>query len=418
MSVGTRNAPRARGAGSLSGRVASVVAAPLRSEAGWVFPTAAFAASRVLFFAAGTIAARSIHGAVPATATVESPGALHEWAHWDGAWYSGIAVHGYTHFVSPLSTNFFPLYPATMSLGLKLFGGPAAWGVSISLVAGAVAFYFVYALADRLWGRPRAQAATLALAFFPTSFFLNAVYTESLFLALTAGSLWALYVRRNPLLAGVLGGFATATRHVALFLVVPLALESLRHRRELGRRGLAAIALVPTGLLGYMAYLWHAYGHPLEFKKAADDPQWRRSLDNPSDTLSRAWHEAGNGLRVAEHPLRVFDGTSPFPALVLAGVIGFAALVLCAVLLVLGLRLLPPALWLYGAALALFPVLYASGNFALFGYQRYFLAAFPLFYVLGAVLARSRLLLTAWLVASSVVGVYLTALFTTWRWVA
>ena len=33
-----------------------------------------------------------------------------------------------------------------------------------------------------------AQVATLALAFFPTAFFLNAVYTEALFLALTAGA--------------------------------------------------------------------------------------------------------------------------------------------------------------------------------------------------------------------------------------
>ncbi len=417
MNASTPIAATNRGPRSPVSRLVAAVAVPLRTRT-WAFPLLVFLGSRVLFFAAGTLAAHSIRDAIPETSTIESPGFLHEWAHWDGAWYSGIAVHGYPHFQSPLSTNFFPLYPATVGAGAKLFGGPAAWGVAVSLAAGAAALYFVYALGERLWDRRRAQAATLALAFFPTSFFLNAVYTESLFLALTAGALWALYVCRNPLLAGVLGGFASATRHVALFLVVPFALEWLRNRRELGLRGLVGTALVPTGIAGYMVYLWQQYGDPLEFKRAANDPQWRRSLANPGDTLTRAWHEAGNGLDIAAHPLRAFHGIDPVPALILAGLVAFVALVLSGALLVLGLRVLPPALWLYAAALALFPVLYASGNFALFGYQRYLLVAFPLFYVLGTVLARSRVLLAVWLTASAAIGVYLTALFTTWRWVA
>ncbi|QIN77815.1 hypothetical protein GBA65_03990 [Rubrobacter marinus] len=43
------------------------------------------------------------------------------------------------------------------------------------------------------------------MAFFPTAFFFNALYTEALFLALSAGAVWAALVRRDLLLAGALG---------------------------------------------------------------------------------------------------------------------------------------------------------------------------------------------------------------------
>jgi Gpi18-like mannosyltransferase len=45
------------------------------------------------------------------------------------------------------------------------------------------ALWFVYRITEELHGAPAARAATLALAFLPTAFFLNAAYTESLFLA-------------------------------------------------------------------------------------------------------------------------------------------------------------------------------------------------------------------------------------------
>jgi hypothetical protein len=46
------------------------------------------------------------------------------------------------------------------------------------------------------------------------------------------------------------------------------------------------------------------------------------------------------------------------------------------------------------------------------------LGAFPVFLVLGNLLSRSRLAMIPYLVFSSGLGVALTALFTTWRWVA
>jgi hypothetical protein len=48
------------------------------------------------------------------------------------------------------------------------------------------------------------------------------------FYALSAGSLWAVKVRQNLLLACVLAGFPAATRNVGVFLVVPLIYEWIR----------------------------------------------------------------------------------------------------------------------------------------------------------------------------------------------
>ena len=79
---------------------------------------------------------------------------------------------------------------------------------------------------------------------------------------------------------------------------------------------------------------------------------------------------------------------------------------------------LPLDLWLYSVLLLVAPILTPSPFWALTSFNRYLLAAFPLFVVLGWLLAQSRVLLGAWLLASAAVGVYLTVLFVTWRWVA
>ena len=71
------------------------------------------------------------------------------------------------------------------------------------------------------------------------SFFFSAVYTESLFLALSAGCFY-LARRERWVWAGVLGGLAAATRSIGVLLVVPLAVLYLQElTRSPGQPGLA-----------------------------------------------------------------------------------------------------------------------------------------------------------------------------------
>ncbi len=385
-------------------------------QTAWTFVFISFALSRLLFLGVGALAAAYLPDADPAGDPLGPPGFLSYWAHWDGAWFSEIATGGYSE-LDPASTAFFPLYPMLMRPGMVFGGGPALWGVVISLLATPFALFFLYRIAQRLYDLRAARAATLALAFFPTSFFLNAVYSEALFLALSTGAVWAALVRRNLLLAGVFGALAAATRNLGVILLLPLFLEWLRHRRAFGLRGLAGAALVPTGFLAYAGFLWARFEDP--FVSAREQGEhWGRELANPFVTLREAWQAAGDGLKYLLDPKVLFLSTSATPSLEASNMLNLAFFVLCLVLLVVGLFVLPPGLSLYAFVVVLLPVLTPAPSFPLMSMPRLLLGVFPIFLALGYLISRSRPALVLWLLLGTGAGMALTALFTTWRWVA
>ena len=366
--------------------------------------------------AAGTLAVAFLPGADPAGDPLEPAGFLNYWANWDGAWYAEIASQGYGTR-APESTAFFPLYPLSVRFGTSLVGGPAIWGVVISLLSTALALYFVYRIAENLYGVRAARASTLALAFFPTAFFLNAVYTEALFLALTAGAVWAARARGNLWLAGVLGALAAATRNLGVLLLIPLCFEWVRRRRELGVRGLAGLFLIPVGLVAYAVFLGSRFEDPLVFVRQ-QSAYWERELTGPLTTLGRAWHEAGEGMRYVLDPPALFLGAPAGPSLEASNTLNLVFLVLFLLVMLVGLAVLPPELSLYALLIVLLPLLTPAPQFPLMSLPRFVLGAFPVFLVLGYLLSRSRLALISYLVLGAGLGVALTVLFTTWRWVA
>ena len=280
-----------------------------------------------------------------------------------------------------------------------------------------MALFFVYRIAENLYGVRAARASTLALAFFPTAFFLNAVYTEALFLALSSGAVWAARVRGNLVLAGIFGALATATRNLGVLLLVPLFFEWQRHRLELGVRGLGGLALVPAGLIAYAAFLWSRFGDPLVFARQ-QSAYWEREPTNPLTTLGRAWHDAGEGMKYVFDPSTLFLGAPAGPSLEASNTLNLAFLIFFLLLMLVGLAVLPPGLSVYTLLLVLLPVLTPAPEFPLMSLPRFVFGAFPVFLVLGYLLSRSRMAMITYLVLSSGLGVALTALFTTWRWVA
>jgi hypothetical protein len=392
---------------------------------GLLFVLTIYAASRLFYLGAGTMFAGNLpaggfHWLTPDV----PPGTLNIWAHWDGAWYSQIAAEGY-HTVA--STAFFPLYPLLMRSFAELFGGPlllpalSVWGVLLSLLALPFAFYFVYKIAESGWGERTARTAVLSLAVFPTSFFFNAVYTESLFLALSAGSIWALRVRRDLLLACALAAFATATRNVGVFLLVPLAYEWLRGEagREYGwGKGVACLALAPSGLLAYVVYLWSRSGDLFLFYSAQG--YWSRRPTGPSTFLTAVFTEAYESLEGLFRP-------QPLAESALEDLMGrlngttdaynLLFLLFAAVLLVLGVRVLSFSLSAYTFLLVIPAVFFGKPETPLMGFPRYVLVAFPLFIVL-AVLLKNRRHLRLWLGLSAAFSLVLCAEFVSWRFVA
>jgi hypothetical protein len=393
------------------GRISATETAPRTSA--WPFVLVVFALSRLLFLGTGAVAAAVLPWAKSFAQGVVPPGLLDYWAHWDGAWYVDIAMHGYH---TPTNTAFFPLFPMLVRVGAALGGGPALWGVLISLAATPFAMYFLYRVTEKLRSVKVARIAVLTFAFFPTAFFLNATYTEALFLAFTTGSFWAAYVRRDLLLAGLLGALAAATRNFGVILLIPLGYEWMSNRREFGWRGLWEMGLVPTGLLGYMTFLWIRFGDPLIFL-SAQETYWRRELTDPATATHMAWTKASEGLGHLFDPATLFlDPRGGAAVLEAYNTISFAFLVLLLVLVSIGFIVLPPQLSVYTALVTLLPVLTPNPEIPLMGLPRYALGAFPIYLILGYLLSHSRLALYLWLIVGSGLGMAFTALFVTWRW--
>jgi hypothetical protein len=384
----------------------------------WAFVLAVFVSSRIFFLGVGAFAVMMLPSLRAWAPFEPPPGFWNYWANWDGAWYVALATEGYD---SAQRTAFFPFYPLLVYVGTFLGIGPALSGVLVSLVATLFALYFLYRIAEKYWDLKVAKVTVLTFAYFPTAFFLNAVYTEALFVALSAGAVWAAYVRRDLLLAGILGALAAATRNFGLLLLIPLGYEWIFNREEFGWRGLWKIALVPIGLVEYMIFLQGGFKDPFIFARQQDFG-WGRALTPLTQTMQGAWVAAGEGLPYLLDPATLFLESSPNPALRASNTLNLAFLVLLIVLLAIGVVVISlrvmPGLLMYAFLVALVPILTPPEAFPLMSLSRYMLSAFPLFLVFGYLLSHSRLALYVWLVLSASLGAALTSMFVTWRWVA
>lgn len=383
-----------------------------------------FGASRVLYLVAGAVLSEVVPVHPFQERTQDVPyGSLSLWAHWDGEHYIRLALDGYLGGEGQVSPAFFPMYSLLLRSFAELFGGPltpaalSLLGVMISMLALIFALYFVYGIAAEGWGEAVARRAVLVLAFFPTAFFLNSVYTESLFLAFSAGAVWAARVRRDLLLAALFAALATATRNVGVFLLLPLAHEWLRDAGGYRWRG-AYLGLVPAGLVAYMGYLWWRFGEPLLFY--TDQSRWGREATGPLASLGSAFTRAFEEIRVISRSgsLPGLDPGEMADYLVSAtDTLNLLFLLVAAALLAVGVMRLPWGLSSYAALTAFVPAFFGTAQSPLMGFPRYVIVAFPLFIVLG-VLLKNRALLAAWLTLSIVSSLALCALFVSWRFVA
>ena len=326
----------------------------------------------------------------------------------DASWYVLVAHEGY---VDPGVQSeglvqgrpaFFPLYPLLMRAlgGFGSFGLAAIAGTLISLAALLGALYLLHRLTALELGPGPARAAVRLLAFAPVAYFLSAPYTESLFLLLTIGSVYA--ARRGSwAAAGLLAAAASGTRNVGALLVVPLALMYLREHGRPGPRMLW-IALAPAGLVAFSAYLrsevddWQAWRHA---QGNFGRPETVNPLEGMRQGVAAAWD--------------VVAGTAP-DDLRVPILLALAFLVFALVALVGAFRSLPPAYGAYSLALIVPALCLPALDNPLYGFPRYTLVAFPLFMWLGLRLDRAGLTDRAVAVCACLLAV-LTAAWATWQ---
>ncbi|MEY9966340.1 hypothetical protein ABIA33_004400 [Streptacidiphilus sp. MAP12-16] len=307
---------------------------------------------------------------------------------WDAGWYVRIVEHGYSvtdgfigaHGIPYSPRAFFPLFP-WLAKGLRtvLPVSPGTALVLVSSVAGLVAAWGVYAVCRLCHGRRAGVLAAVLWGTLPLALLENTAYSEALFTAVAAWTLYAVLSRRW-ILAGIMCVVAGLIRPTAMALTaavgVAAVVEIYRCLHGRGRihwsRPLVGGMLSPVGWVGYMLYVgwvegsWGAYFHIQQ--------AWASGFDGGWSTLK--WfgrllfdQQSSTGIPLSDAVM----------AMTLAGY-----LVLFAITLV---HRQPPVLMVYSAALLVIDLGNASPYPPL---ARFLMPAFTLLLPLAASLARLR----------------------------
>jgi hypothetical protein len=376
-----------------SARGASVAEGRGNTGTGWLVRRAAliYVAIAVVLTAVAALAINlpDAHETVP----FDGQEVVGGWCRYDCTWYRDIADNGYSYIEGVQSSvAFFPGYPiVARPLARAIHDTPLAL-IIVTWVAGlATLMLFAHWSARRL-ERGTAMLAVACFALYPYGWFLyGAGYADALFLAFAIGA-FVLLEHDQPLLAGLAGAGAAATRPIGVAVAVGLLLRAIELRGGLPARepspsnsfaaklGIPArlnlrvlrlrdlgVLLAPAGLIAWSVWLWTRFDDPFLYS-----------------TVQKAWDQA-------EGPHTWFK--IGFGGQLLHGVdTGYRVGILVqAIVTLAALVAVPFVARRFGAAYGAY-TLFAVGLAALAtkdfqGMGRYMLGAFPLFALIGTLLA-------------------------------
>lgn len=206
-------------------------------------------------------------------------------ARWDSYWYLDIANNGYKYEGPGQLSNivFFPIYPLLMYLlSFCFLGNTILAGWVISSIFLFLSLFYLYKLVKEFHSEIDSELAVYFLLIFPTAFFLNSIYTESLFLFLSIATIY--YARKkNFILASTFGFIAGLTRVTGILLFVPIFWE---YFRDYGKKGIfkpkfLAVIFSPVSTVLVLVYHYIKFGDPLLFFKV--ESSWGRNFTVNSD---------------------------------------------------------------------------------------------------------------------------------------
>lgn len=185
-------------------------------------------------------------------------------AFFDGIHYLRIAEEGYYAFAQA----FFPLYP----LAIQVFSLNGVWdrllvGIGISCLCLMVSINLWDRLHQVLGVNFSLNWLLVFLFVFPTSFFLQSVYTESLFLCLVLATFVYLF-DDEPEKAAVVSFFASLTRVTGVLLVIAFGVWFICRPHRRPARWWVWTVFPLLGLGVYSAYLYQTTGDGLAFLHA------------------------------------------------------------------------------------------------------------------------------------------------------
>jgi hypothetical protein len=297
----------------------------------------------------------------------------------DAGWYLGIAEYGYDHALTygpygqvfPSNLAFFPLFPALIVAVAWAFSitAPAA-SLVVAWTAGLVAAAGLYAVGTVARDRRTGVFLAMVWAIVPHAVVESMGYSETLFTALSAWSLWAV-LRARWLTAAVLCLLAGLTRPTAVALIAAVGVAALvagiRNPRKW--QAWSAIVISPLGLLAFIWWVGHRL-HRTDGYFYVQNVAWHMGFDGGAYTLKSA------GRILSENVLQM---SYMVTTMVLIAAI---ALMLAAV----GARIPWPLLVFAGVAL----VVVITGDGYYYAKARLLLPVFPLLLPIALALSRTR----------------------------
>jgi hypothetical protein len=323
------------------------------------------------------------------------------WVHFDSGFFLSIAAGGYWNAASLHQMSnwaFFPLYPLFIRLFAFLSGSNAisyiSAGLIVSNLSALVAATYLYKLSAREFNKTIASRTVWYMLLFPLSFYLSAVYSESLFLALSISCIY--YARMHHWwLASALGSLAALTRIQGVLLVLAVAWEYWQFladrfaptQEQSGRvasmqnwcysrligfwrsltswgtwLNLVALTLIPLGLSAFCLYSKWKVGRYLAFL-VVEEKGWGRQPSNPIALF----------LYMLQHPWAASPYVWNFYALNMLAIVVFWSL------LILILRKLPFIYSILTFVYLVTPLVSGSiGSIA-----RFYLITFPIYMILA-----------------------------------
>ncbi|MEA3344376.1 MAG: mannosyltransferase family protein [Patescibacteria group bacterium] len=311
---------------------------------------------------------------------------------WDSSWYLDIAENGYSMEYNEWGLHnivFFPIYPFLIKIASFLTMGNfvlAGWILSILFLL--LALFYLFKLVKEFHQEINPYAPVILLLIFPTAFFLNTIYTESLFLFLSLATFYY-GLKKKFVFAGIFGLLASLTRVTGVLLFIPIIWEYFKtynfKLKSICSLRILPIFLIPIGTFSFFLYHYFKFGNFFLFFE-----------------IEKNW---GRTFSIQEKHFELFSN----PAI--ANLILDAFFILFVLIIIyLGFKKLRTSYSLY--MLSSVAVALSTGTFMSIG--RYILVLFPIYILLSSI--KNQYLRQAWVFVSILLLALYTILFVSNYW--
>lgn len=198
------------------------------------------------------------------------------WAVWDTKWYVSIADDGYSTQRRPYTRvdnkGFLPVYPILLYIfSTFIFSGNThVAGIVLSNIFLILSLFCIEKL---IRSEPklstnaglRLKDVALYIILFPTSYYLSAIYPESLFLFLSILVFYFVRLRKIAL-ACFIFSLACLTKTFGIFLIIPILMYLFTERKEVSISKLLSYIGISISLpLLYCVYMYYISGDALAY---------------------------------------------------------------------------------------------------------------------------------------------------------